>query len=148
MKHARCDAEFAQESDAADTKQHLLHDARFTIAAVKMSCDPAIGFDILGNVRVEKIKRHSPDVRSPNLGQHVSLANQNSDPHRRVIRIADQLNRQIVREGFAVVLFLPTIVAQPLAKVTVTIEQAYCDEWQTKIAGGLKMIAGEYAESA
>ena len=45
------------------------------------------------------------------------------------------MNRQLVGKRFAVVLFLPAIVAQSLAKVAVAIKQTDCDERQTKIAG-------------
>src|ERR1041385_3524887 len=57
------------------------------------------------------------------------------------------MNRQVVWKRFAVVLFLPAVVAQSLPEVAVTIKQTDGDEWQTKIAGRLKMIAGEYAQT-
>src|SRR5437868_6931304 len=147
MKDARRDVEFSQQPHTADPEQHLLHDTRFTITTVKMSGDPAIRLDVLRNVCVEQIKLHSTDVGAPDLGQHVALADHDFNPQRRVIIILHEMNRQIVGKCFAVMLFLPTVVAQSLTKISVAIEQADRHERQTEITRRLEMIAGEYAET-
>src|SRR5689334_13547193 len=113
-----------------------------------MTSHPAIGLNVLRNVCVKQIKLHPTNVSTPHLGQHLALANHNFDSERCLIGILDQLNRQVIRKRFAVVLLLPAVVAQSLAKVSVTIEQPDCDEWQAEIAGRLEMIAREYPQSA
>src|SRR5690349_6166209 len=40
----RRDSELPQQTNTADTEQHLLHDTRLAIAAIEMSRHPAIGF--------------------------------------------------------------------------------------------------------
>ena len=87
MKDVRRHAKLSQQANTADAEQHLLHDSRFAIAAVKMSRHPTIGLDVLRNVRVEKIKRNSSDISAPHLGQHVALANQDFDTQRRIVSV-------------------------------------------------------------
>src|SRR5687768_2543176 len=57
------------------------------------------------------------------------------------------MDRQLVGMRFAVMLFLPTVIAQSLAKVAIAIEQSHGDEREAEIAGRLQMIAGKDSES-
>ncbi len=133
MKDVRRHAELSQQPHTTDAEQHLLHDASLAIAAVKVPGDPAIRLDVLGNVCVKQIKRNTTNIRAPNLGQHVAFTNQNFDPQRRAVSVFHQLNRQLARTGLTVMFFLPTIVTQSLAKVTVTIKETNCDERQPEV---------------
>src|SRR6185369_7316815 len=58
------------------------------------------------------------------------------------------MNRQLVGMRLAVVLFLPSIRAQSLAKVTISIKQTDPDPRQTELARRPEMIAREYSEAA
>src|SRR5215213_657081 len=123
MKDVRRHTELSQQTNSANAKQHLLHDARFTITAVEMSGDPAISFRVFRNVCIEKIEDDASDIGPPHLGQDVALTDQHFDAQRCAVVVLDEVNRKIVWKRLTVVLFLPPVGAQSLAEITVAIQQ-------------------------
>src|SRR5678815_4499856 len=92
MKHVGSDVQVPQQSHAPNTKKHFLDNPRLSVASVKMTSDPAIGFSVLWNVRVQQIKLYSPHISLPDLGEHFAIANQYFDLDRRIVSIFDERN--------------------------------------------------------
>ena len=113
-----------------------------------MTGDPAIGFHVFGNVCIQQVKRHAPNVSTPNLRAYDPLANQYFHKQRRAVFSLHLIERQLFRISFTVKLFLPADEIEALAKVTVVIKQPDRYERQIQIARRLQMIAGEYAKTA
>ena len=77
VKHFGVNPERGQNFDPADAKHDLLPHPHFEIAAVKLGGDAPIFRGVLGNVGIEKVKAHSPDVELPDLGKNFAI----EEPH-------------------------------------------------------------------
>jgi hypothetical protein len=62
-----CEAEGAQQPDAADTQEDFLHDARGAVAAVDAQGEIAEMGLVLGAIGVEQVHRHAPDIHAPSV---------------------------------------------------------------------------------
>jgi hypothetical protein len=110
--------------------------------------DQAISLFVRRDVRIQQVKRDAADLDEPRLGAHAAAAHQDFDQHRLARFVRHLLNRQHGRMGFAVVLFLPAVAPQALAKIAVAINQADGDERQAEVARRFQMIAREHAQPA
>ena len=148
MKDVRLDVQATKQAHAADSKQHLLHDARLAVAAVEMPCHKAVCLFILFDVCVEQVERDAPDINAPRLRFDIAATHQDFDVDGRALFIFDLLNRKHVWMSFTVVFFLPAVASQALTKISVAIEQPDSDERHTQIARGFQVIAREHPQPA
>src|SRR5436305_8659603 len=147
VKDVRLDSQTTEQAHTSNAEQHLLHDARLAVAAIKMSRDEAISLFVLFYIRVEQVERNAPYVNAPSLRAHHAFAHQDFDDDGRARLVFDLMNRQHRRISLAVKLFLPAVAFQALAEIAVAIEQADGDERKAKIACGFQVIARKHAKS-
>ena len=143
-KH-RLNTELSQQSNAANPSI-ISDDAAFAIAAIEMSCYEAIGLFVLGDVGVQQVESHPPNVSAPRAREHDPAANFHLNQQRLVMIVFHQTNRQLSRAGFAIRLVLPTVAAQALPKITKPVIQTDRNQRQVQVAGGFQVIAGQYSQ--
>jgi hypothetical protein len=103
----RRDVERAQQPDAADAEDDLLHAARLAVAAVEVAGDEAVGLAVLRKVRVEQVEFDAAHFGQPRAQFDRAAAHLHPQPQRLVRRAIEHgAERQVFGIDLAVVLFL------------------------------------------
>src|SRR5258705_6111219 len=126
MEDVRFDTKFAQQPDATDTQQHLLNNASLSVAAVEVARYPTISFKVISDVCIQKIEWYPPNICSPTLCLDSPFTDHYLDAKRCIVITIHQVNWQFGRMCLPVVFFLPAIISQTLAKVSITIKKTDC----------------------
>ena len=75
VKDFRLDPESVKGVDAANPEHDLLAHSHFEVAAVKLGGDATIFRIVLGDIGVEQVKFHPPDVKFPKARVNVAVEN-------------------------------------------------------------------------
>src|SRR6185503_3982516 len=148
MKYRWSKPELLQQTNAANAQHHLLHQARFPIAAIEVARDQSIDFIVLRNVRIKQVKLHAANICTPDSRRDGAATHYHLNQQRLALFIVDALQRQLVNVIFAIFLFLQIVAAQALTEISEAIKQTESNQRHIQIARGLQMIAGENAKSA
>ena len=138
----------AEGAQAANAQNDLLTNARVLVAAVEVAGDPAIVLTVLGQIRIQQVQRHATHSGDPHAGVYGAARKRHVDHNWRALRVEHRAHRHGVRIETIVGLALVARVVDHLAEVAVPIHQPDGDERQTKVAGGLEVVAGQHAEAA
>ena len=138
----------AERAQTANAENDLLTNARVLVAAVEVAGDPAIVLTVLGQIRIQQVQRHATHSGDPHAGVYGAARKRHVDHNWRALRVEHRAHRHGVRIETIVGLALVARVVDHLAEVAVPIHQPDGDERQTKVAGGLEVVAGQHAEAA
>ncbi len=94
--HAGIEPKFLQQTRAADSQHHLLHQTRFAIAAVQMSRNQPVSRFILSDIGIQKIKLYATHVGPPHTRAHNSLAHGDFNQQRLSFRVVYAVQSQLV----------------------------------------------------
>ena len=121
MKHGRLDAEGAQGTDAPDTEDHLLANARRFVATVESVGDVAIGRRVLGTVGVEKVDGDTAYLRLPDPGIDIAAGDAHYYLRPFPIWPTGRLNGEIAWQALAVFRVLDAVVVDGLGEIPLPI---------------------------
>ncbi len=124
-----------QRSQTADPQHDLLSDARVDVAAVERIGDITVGrVRIFGDVGIEQVQLHPPDVDVPDLDPDGSGRQFDRELHVAAVRSLHRPHRQGVEVVHRIPFELPSVGIQDLLVVSLLVEQSDADEWHVGVA--------------
>src|SRR5437762_13918022 len=118
MAHGRVKLHGPERANSANPEDNFLPNARFLIAAVKLTGNGAVVRMILWDIAIEEVKRNSADLNSPDLGPHPAAGQRNVHDERLTVFVEHRVERQIEKVIFRVTLLLPAVHVKVLAKIS------------------------------
>ena len=147
VKDFRLDPESVKGVDAANPEHDFLAHSHFEVAAVKLGGDATIFRIVLGDVGVEQIKFHPPDVKFPKA--RVNVAVENAHRYEQGAIVAPNFaDGQVMKTLIQTDGVLDAVLVDFLPEISVAVEEADGDEIEVEVAGGFAMVTGENAETA
>ena len=133
----------------ADAEQQLLQQAVLAAAAVQAIGHPAHLVGVRRRLGIEEQQRHAADVGDPDARVQATVARQvERDLDRRTRAVAQQGEAEPVRVEQRIALTLPPVVADRLAEVAGTVEEADPRERDAQVGRALEVVACQDAEPA
>src|ERR1041384_2389977 len=133
MKHRRFKTQTVKQANSANTQHHLLHETRFPIAPVQMTCYQSIDWLVFRNVRVEQIKLHATNIGAPDSRMHNPAAHADLNQQRLTLLVIETLQREFIDVVLSILLLLPIVTSHALTKVTEAIKQTDGHEREIQI---------------
>src|SRR5690349_20837153 len=96
MKDFRLNPEDVERVDPANSEHDFLAHSHFKVAAVELGGDEPIFAVVFGDVGVEKVKLHPPDVEFPKSRVNVAVENADTDQQGTIV-FADFADRQVMK---------------------------------------------------
>ncbi len=137
----RVDAEGFEGPPSTDAEEPLLIDAVSLVAAVEPVGDLPRPAGVAGGAAIEQVQADRADLGQPNGGPYVAPRGGDGDDGAGVRQ--PEIGRFVDVEADRLL-----VVGDALGEVPVRVEEPDRHQWQTEIAGGLEVIAGEDAEAA
>ncbi len=107
-----------------------------------------VALGIGAQVGIEQDQADMADAGVPELDFERPARQLDVDADLGSVGIEHRRHRQVVEIRVLVDGLLVTLAVDLLLKVSLAVEQPHADERQTQVAGGLAMVAGEYAQSS
>src|ERR1039457_3972843 len=144
----RLDPERLQRAYAADTEHDLLANAHLPSADIKLARNCPVGGIVLVRVGVQQQYRHATHLRQPDAREHLAVGEIDANCEVAAIVTEQGLDGQARKIIRRVKMLLSSVRLDLLLKVPMLIKRADADEWDSEIARGFTMIAGEHTEAA
>src|SRR6266852_141230 len=148
VQNTGCDGHGFESAEASDAKQQFLADSDARISAIQprgqLSVFGVVAVDVgVEQEQVAAAHFHAPDFRPDGAtpGLHLYC-------DRFAIGPDCRLHGQLTDVSLDVFFLLPAGAVEPLAKISLAVEQADTDERDTQVGGALDMVAGQHAQSA
>ena len=144
----RVEAEMAQGPDAAESEEKLLFEPVLPVSAIELVCDLTVFRSVCLVVSVEQIEvgtAHSdlPDARGDSPSRECDAC---GDPV--AVSVENRRNRDAEEVLGIISCHLVALCGEDLSEISVTVEEADCDEVDIHVAGFLEVVAGKDAETA
>src|SRR5215471_2137997 len=124
VKNSRRKTHRLEGAESTDTQQEFLSDADTPISAVQAGRQISIFGGISFDVRVQQEKLDSSNFHTPYPGPDGAVARFRLNHHRLAVLADCRLHGSLFNIGFEIVLPLPSVDIEALAKVTLSIEQS------------------------
>ena len=142
------DAHGPERAEAADAQQQFLADADARVAAVQARGEFAVFGMIALDVGIEQEQIAASDLHAPDFGADGAAAGFDLNRDRLAVRSDGGFHRQLVDIGLDIFFLLPAGAIEPLAEISLAVEQADADQRNAQIGRALDVIAGQHAQSA
>ena len=123
-----------------------MFNACVVIASVELGRYVPIVQFVLRDVAIDQVKRHAPDLDSPEPGMHFASRQLNGYQQGRAVGQGLRNKRQVEEIIFGIAFLLPAVDVQVLAEIAFAIHEAHAAERDAEIACRFQMIARENAE--
>src|ERR1700761_1490572 len=131
VQNPRCYSQRFESTEAPDTQEQLLTNARAPIPAVETRGQVQIFGSIAGHIRIKEQQVAAPHTDTPDLGPDWSTAGLDLYHDGFAVFADGNLHGKLGDVVMEILLVLPSLFIQVLAEVALAIEQADADEGYT-----------------
>src|SRR5262245_47292570 len=148
MEHARLGTNRFKSANTSDSKQDLLLNPRFAVAAVEARRQVAVPRRVLLEIGIEQVEADPPETYAPHGHQHGAAAQRNRCHTWTAFRCQRGLDGNVGPAQLLVNLPLPSVGRNLLMEVALRIHESNADERHAEVACFLTVIPREHAKPA
>ena len=142
------DAQRSQHTHPSDPQHHLLCQAHFPVASVEPCRQIPVGGCIGVYIGVHQIQGHPPYLNKPHFGKYRTAGQLHFYHNLAFIPIESRQGWHFSKVDLLVHGFLVPVAGDLLMEVTLWVQTADSDEWQSQVTGLLAVITREDAQAA
>ena len=147
VQHARRDPHRTKCAVPADAEHQFLTDTDPAIAAIEPRSQFPVFRCIAFHVGVQQQQIATANLHPPDFSAKYAATGLDGDGDGVSVRPDGLLHRHLAHVGGEVLFLLPALLVQPLAKISLTVEQPNSYQRNAKIGGAFNVVASQHAQS-
>jgi hypothetical protein len=148
VEHARLGTNRFKSANASDSKQNLLLNPGFAVAAVEARRQVAVPWRVLLEIGIEQVEADPAETHAPHGHQHRAIAQRNRCHTRAAFGCQRRLDGNVGPVQLLVNLPLPSVGRDLLMEVALRIHESDADERHAEVACFLTVVPREHAKPA